>query len=133
MMGRETRRISDRIDADERAEGWFQKGTRQGHTVDVSETGIALRFSEKVPVESGEFFRVEITAENYHALLDARCVYSGQNGFVTATVIPDTETDRRNWFQIIHDREHSLPREIDPWMTVYDEITRNIRMRWKIR
>lgn len=133
MMGRETRRISDRIDADERAEGWFQKGTRQGHTVDVSETGIALRFSEKVPVESGEFFRVEITADNYHALLDARCVYSGQNGFVTATVIPDTETDRRNWFQIIHDREHSLPREIDPWMTVYDEITRNIRMRWKIR
>ena len=42
-----------------------------------------------------------------------------------------TRKSRRHWLQIIHDREHSLPRELDPWMTVYDEIRQNILARWK--
>ena len=61
---------------------------------------------------------------------------SGMSGmrpevFLAAVVSPVDEESRRNWMQIIHDRKHSLPREIDPWMTVYDEVCRNIRMRWE--
>ena len=63
---------------------------------------------------------------------------SGMSGmrpevFLAAVVSPVDEESRRNWMQIIHDRKHSLPREIDPWMTVYDEVCRNIRMRWERR
>lgn len=48
-----------------------------------------------------------------------------------ASVMPLTEADKRNWLQIIHDREHSLPRELDPWRTVYDDVRQNIFLRRK--
>lgn len=147
MLGRESRRISDRIGAEEKAEVWSGGEYRKGTTVDVSEEGIALRIAEILPVEKGDVFRVVVTTEHYRAVLNATCVYSREEGargeeseagkpaekFLAAVVSPEDEESKRNWMQIIHDREHSLPREIDPWMTVYDEVCRNIRMRWDRR
>lgn len=163
MLGRESRRISDRIGAEEEAEVWFRGERHVGKTVDVSEEGIALRFTEPIALSKGNRFRVFVSTRYYRAALKAECVYSrqensaeescgeknsreedretddkvdingmrdGRKWFVAAVVIPETEGDRRNWLQIIHDREHSLPREIDPWLTIYDEVRRNIEMRW---
>ena len=113
--------------------------------MDVSEEGIALRITDPGAGENGKEFRIRrgetfsitVTAKYYRALLNAVCAYTrreqGGGWFVTASVSPEDETDRRNWLQIIHDREHSLPREIDPWMTLYDEVSRNIRRRWRER
>ena len=145
MMGRESRRISDRIGAVEKAEAVVGGRTWSGETLDVSEEGIALRITDPQADENGKEFRIErgekfsitVTAKHYRAVLNAVCAYSRkeQNGewFVTASVATAAETDRRNWLQIIHDREHSLPREIDPWMTIYDEVARNIQRRWGAR
>ena len=139
MLGRESRRISDRIGAEEEAEVWFRGERHRGMTVDVSEEGIALRFPEPVLLSKDDRFRVLVTTAHYRAALSAVCVYSREerddgeqsrrNWFAAAVVTPETEEDRRNWLQVIHDREHSLPREIDPWMTIYDEVRRNIEMR----
>ena len=164
MLGRESRRISDRIGAEEKAEVWKDGEYRKGRTVDVSEEGIALRISGMMGIGKGDMFRVVVTTEYYRATLNATCVYSreesslqeenarpeaartegktgserpsGMSGmqpgvFLAAIVSPEDEESKRNWMQIIHDRKHSLPREIDPWMTVYDEVCRNIRMRWE--
>ena len=137
MLGREARRISDRIGAEEKAEVWIREELCRGKTVDVSEEGIALRIKEMPPVKKGDIFRAVVTTEYYRAVLDGVCVYcrkdAEEGGFLTATVTPEDEKSRRNWLQIIHDREHSLPREIDPWLTVYDVVFRNIRMRWERR
>ena len=145
MMGRESRRISDRIGAVEKAEITVGGRIWSGETVDVSEEGIALRITDPGAGENGKEFRIRrgetfsitVTAKYYRALLNAVCAYTrreqGGGWFVTASVSPEDETDRRNWLQIIHDREHSLPREIDPWMTLYDEVSRNIRRRWRER
>ena len=135
MLGRESRRISDRIGAEEEAEVSFRGKRHRGKTVDVSEEGIALRFPEPVSLSRDDRFRVLVTTPHYRAALDAVCAYSREeqsrrSWFAAAVVVPETEEDRRNWLQIIHDREHSLPREIDPWMTIYDEVCRNIEMRW---
>lgn len=156
MLGRESRRISDRIEAEEEVKIWVQGEQYSGKTVDVSEEGIALRFLKPVPLSKGDRFRVFVTTCHYRAALKAECVYSreergteGSGGdensagekedakeqsrqrwFAAAMVAPEREEDRRNWLQIIHDREHSLPREIDPWMTIYDEIRRNLELRW---
>ena len=139
MLGRESRRISDRIGAEEEAEVSFRGKRHRGKTVDVSEEGIALRFPEPVYLSRDDRFRVLVTTAHYRAALSAVCVYSREerddgeqsrrNWFAAAVVTPETEEDRRNWLQVIHDREHSLPREIDPWMTIYDEVRRNIEMR----
>ena len=135
MLGRESRRISDRIGAEEEAEVSFRGKRHRGKTVDVSEEGIGLRFPEPVSLSRDDRFRVLVTTPHYRAALDAVCAYSREeqsrrSWFAAAVVVPETEEDRRNWLQIIHDREHSLPREIDPWMTIYDEVRRNIEMRW---
>ena len=166
MLGRESRRISDRIGAEEKAEVWKDGEYRKGRTVDVSEEGIALRLSGMPGLKKGDTFRVVVTTEHYRAALNATCVYSRGEGalqeenvraeaartedktgsetpsgmsemrpgvFLAAIVSPEDEESKRNWMQIIHDRKHSLPREIDPWMTVYDEVCWNIRMRWEKR
>lgn len=166
MLGRESRRISDRIRAEEKAEVWKDGEYRKGRTVDVSEEGIALRISGMMGIGKGDMFRVVVTTEYYRAALNATCVYSREESslqeenvraeaartedktgsetpsgmsemrpgvFLAAIVSPEDEESKRNWMQIIHDRKHSLPREIDPWMTVYDEVCRNIRMRWEKR
>ena len=73
-----------------------------------------------------------VTTEYYRAKLWAVCVYGGKEK-ITATVEAADEENYRNWLQIIHDREHSLPRELDPWMTIYDEISQNVLARWKKR
>ena len=135
MLGRESRRISDRIGAREQARLVVEGRALEGETLDVSEEGIALLIAGKegeargVP-KPGDRFEVTVTTTHYQASLKAVCVYAGK-GKVTATVEPADEKSRRHWLQIIHDREHSLPRELDPWMTVYDEIRQNFLARWK--
>lgn len=138
MLGRESRRISDRIGAEEKAEIWVRGICRAGLTEDVSEEGIGLRMPEMPQINKGEHFRVVVTTEYYRAVMYGVCVYCRREneegetrGFLAARVFPAEERDRRNWLQIIHDREHSLPTEIDPWMTIYDEVDRNVRRRWE--
>lgn len=143
MLGRESKRISDRIRAEEEAEVTLQGMKWKGKTVDVSEEGIALKvmWSESevkncgFRIARGEKFEVAVITDIYRAELCAVCAYSRkeENGewFVTASVRTENEKDRRQWLQIVHDREHSLPTEIDPWMTVYDEISRIFERRWK--
>ena len=108
----------------------------------MSEEGIALWIRDpeigesrnEFQIKRNEKFSITVTAKYYRALLNAVCAHAGRGEsgewFVTARVSPEDETDRRNWLQIIHDREHSLPREIDPWMTLYDEVSRNVQRRW---
>ncbi len=158
MMGRESRRISDRIAAEEPAGIRFADRTLEAVTEDVSEEGIALRLNAAAPSgeaaplpgeaapspgeaapspgeaapEKGERFTVTVTTGHYRAELRATLVYAGKEK-LTATVEAVDETSYRNWLQIIHDRAHSLPRELDPWMTIYDEIRDNVRARRKVR
>lgn len=140
MSGRTVRRVSDRIGAEIRVE--IESGGKHsaGKTVDVSEEGIALRLSEtprrmpgSVRPEKGDRFRLTADTGKYRADLDCLCVHCREEKegslFLTGVVSPVNEKDRRQWLQIIHDRDHSLPKEIDPWMTVYDEIDRNIKRR----
>lgn len=138
MLGRESQRVSDRIGAEEKAEIWSRGEYRRGRTADVSEEGISLRLPEKLSVKKGDTFHVAVISDHYKAVLNASCVYSREKPLkegeesgqlLAAVVSPVDERNRRQWLQIIHDRKHSLPREIDPWLTVYDEIYRNIRMR----
>lgn len=143
MLGREAKRKSERIRAG-KTETAGMKG-KKGTTVDVSEEGIAFRLSDGENVEAeeeehspafkgGEKFRIRVLTEHYRAELDAELAYSKQDEkgrIYAASVMPLTEADKRNWLQIIHDREHSLPREIDPWRTVYDDVRQNIFLRRK--
>lgn len=133
MMGRDSRRKYERIRAEETIRMEYGGTWYQGKTVDVSEEGAAFRFEDPVPVELQDRCRLLVDTPYYHASLQAEIVHVEEEEkwqFLAAVVEPEGEESRRNWMQIIHDREHSLPKEIDPWMTVYDDISRNIRLRF---
>lgn len=142
MLGREAKRKNERIRAEEPVRIRRGQTVIEGMTLNVSEEGIAFRLCGKddtgggqSPVfKGGEGLSISVLTEQYRANLTAELAYSKQDqkGRVyAASVVPLSETDKRNWFQIIHDREHSLPREIDPWRTIYDDVRQNIFMRRK--
>ena len=145
MLGREVKRKNERIRAEEPVRIRTRQTDMEGMTLDVSEDGIAFRLSggeavaeeeeEHCPVlKGGEQFCISVLTERYTADLDAELAYSKQDEkgrIYAASVMPLSEADKRNWLQIIHDREHSLPREIDPWRTLYDDVCQNIFLRRK--
>lgn len=134
MLGRDSKRKYERIRAEEEVRIEIRGDVLYGKSEDVSEEGIAFRMEKMRKIASGERFRIRVRTEFYETSLSARLVYQKETEgeyLYAAMVEPEEEKSRKNWMQIIHDREHSLPKEIDPWMTVYDEISRNIRMRMK--
>lgn len=133
MLGRDSKRKYERIRAEESMTMEVGGIQRKGTTVDVSEEGIAFLLETTVSVQAGEFCRICVKTDFYHAELSGKIIYSRTENsqlFLTAEVKPADAENRRQWLQVIHDRDHSLPKEIDPWMTVYDDISRNIRMRF---
>lgn len=134
MLGRDSKRKYERIRAEEKVRIEIRGDVLYGKSEDVSEEGIAFRMEKMRKIAPGERFRIRVRTEFYETSLSARLVYQKETEgeyLYAAMVEPEEEKSRKNWMQIIHDREHSLPKEIDPWMTVYDEISRNIRMRMK--
>lgn len=132
MLGRDSKRKFERIMAKENVKIYVHGNWQEGETFDVSENGIAFLLDKYIPMEKGEEFLIVVQGNDYHADLKAEFVYVKQTPeafYYAATVTPKEETSFQNWMQIIHDREHSLPKEMDPWMTVYDDVCRNIRMR----
>lgn len=135
MLGRKAKRRYDRIGAEERIEFEYQGTIYVGKTEDLSEKGIAWSGEcggqQRLP-KPGERMEVVIVTEHYRAKLRVEIVYVSHTEKGTrfaASAEPVSEPDMRNWLQIIHDRAHSLPKEIDPWRTVYDDIVRNVHMR----
>lgn len=132
MLGRESKRRSERIRAEEAALVEVNGNTFEGVTQDVSEEGVALHLGGEPGAQGGDALRVTVTTQRYRAALRGRAVYVHEEPggwFCAATVRPESERDKRQWLQIIHDRAHSLPVEIDPWMTTFDELTRNLLLR----
>jgi cellulose synthase (UDP-forming) len=75
-----------------------------------------------------------LTIQTYHyqANLEGNIVYvrkEGEGWRYSAKIWPIEEIDKRHYMQIIYDRLHSLPKQMDPWITAYDDILRNIKKR----
>lgn len=134
MLGRRTLRRYDRIQGE--APVLLRRGDRQvkGRTLDLSQGGAALLLEEPLEGTPGEEWTLEVWTGRYRARLRAALVHlriREDGPFAAVTVQPLTPWDNRQWLQIIHDRPHSLPRELDPWRTVYDDLRRNLELRLK--
>ena len=132
MMGRKTYRQSERIAAREKVTVQVHAGEYEGMTADISEEGIAFEIEKSFYIPDDQEFSLRIETSCYQASLTARLVYMREtsSGYrYAATVKPVTERDRRQYLQIIHDRLHTHPKELDVWMTPYDELIRNVKKR----
>ncbi|MFQ7288242.1 MAG: glycosyltransferase family 2 protein [Lacrimispora saccharolytica] len=134
MMGRKTYRKYERIRADEKVTVTVHGRKYEGRSVDLSEDGIAFRLEKSFYIPDDEAFDLLIETPYYRANLSAQLVYMKEADSAyhyAARVKPVSENDWRQYLQVIHDRLHTHPVELDLWMTSYDDILRNIRKRCK--
>lgn len=134
MIGRSVYRESERIRAQEQVTIHDNASNMQyqARTVDVSEQGIALYMVHPVYLPPQTTLSMVVTTERYEANLDAVIVYvkkDGEGWRYAASVKPVSETDKRLYMQIIYDRKHSLPEQMNLWDTAYDDMVRNVQRR----
>ncbi|PQP84159.1 glycosyl transferase [Paenibacillus sp. PCH8] len=134
MVGRRAYRETERIRAQEDVTIQYQASnlSYQAKTVDVSENGIAFYVPYPIYLPEQETISLVVKSERYEANLDAVIVYVKQDGEgwrYSATVQPKDETDNRQYMQLIYDRKHSLPEQMNLWDTAYDDMLRNVKKR----
>lgn len=132
MLGRPSYRNSERIKATEIVIIQYGNQTYEGVTMDVSDQGLSFYISSPIYLPSEATIYLTVQTERYKANLEATIVYVREEGSgwrYSAKVKPIEDSDQRQYMQIIYDRPHSLPRRIDRWVTVYDDIVRNIEKR----
>lgn len=134
MLGRRAYRETERIRAQEDATIHYKEANLCYHaqTVDVSEQGIAFYVEHPIYLPPQTTISLVVKSERYEANLDAVIVYvkeDGEGWRYSATVCPVHETDKRQYMQIIYDRKHSLPEQVNLWDTAYDDMVRNVKKR----
>lgn len=134
MIGRQAYRETERIRAQEDVTIHYKASNLryQARTVDVSENGIALYVAHPIYLPPQTTISLTVKTERYEANLDAVIVYvkkDGEGWRYSATVQPVGEADKRQYMQIIYDRKHSLPEQMNLWDTAYDDMVRNVKRR----
>ena len=132
MLNRISYRGSERISASESVSIKYKDNTYKAVTVDVSDQGLSFYSSSPIYLPEKAIIDFTIKTHRYEANLQGTIVYvrkEGDGWRYSAKVLPLKETDKRQYMQIIYDRMHSLPKQMDLWVTAYDDILRNIKKR----
>lgn len=142
MIGRDMPRQAERIEAHEDVcVRIWTGGEIRGKTVNLSDTGVQICTREPLP-EDVALVELEIQSKNYRAVLDAKPVSRWQEQkdtgeetvyFTSFTVNPQEEHDRREFVQLIYDRDTGIVRQLDSWDTTFDDLMRILRSRWNNR
>ncbi len=129
MLGRSAYRNSERIRAEEDIIIQYNNLHYEAKTADVSESGVSFWLDKPVYLPENELIQMKIHTLQYNARLEGKIVYVKEfNGGwrYSAAVEPVNNTNKRQYMQIIYDRVHTLPMQMDMWITAYDDIHRNI-------
>lgn len=134
MIGRRAYRENERIRAQEDVIIRYPDSTLryEAKTVDLSENGIAFYVPYPIYLPEQKTISLVVKSSRYEANLDAVIVYvkaDGEGWRYSATVKPLSEADNRQYMQLIYDRKHSLPEQMNLWDTAYDDMLRNVKKR----
>lgn len=130
MMGRNNMRTAERYQVDIPVCIDYKK-KMYGETCDISETGFSVVFDKPVPVPKYHKVNVNIRTHHYSANMKANIVYVDQrkDGLRYCFEIKELkEPDKGEYFQMIYDREPSLPDKIDCNAGVFNEFSTNVLM-----
>jgi cellulose synthase (UDP-forming) len=138
MLGRRNLRMNERYSAELPVKVLFDGNTLYGSSVDISETGMAVRFTDNVVYTPKDTVRIHIKTHHYNAHMDARQVYvseevdseTKQKVCRYSFQITDiSEKDKAEYYQIIYDRKPSLPEYTENNDSVFGSISDNLSKR----
>ncbi len=139
MLGRDMPRRSTRIEVDEAAEVSWEGGRLAGRTRNMSDEGVLVHLEGTLP-EDVHTCELVVTSKLYETRLHARIVRTWNDEdapsdapatFCAMEVEPVDEEARRQYVQIMYDRDPGIIEEMDSWNTTYDDFVRIVRLRLK--
>lgn len=134
MLGRDAPRKSERIKANVQITLNYQNHQVEGITYDLSDQGLSFTTSKEHYLPDDQAIQIQLIDRNYVAHLTGQIVYVRKwkdQWMYALSVEPKSDQDKNEYTQIIYDRLHSLPIEMDLWTTAYDDLIRNISLRIK--
>ncbi len=132
MAGRKAYRKFDRIHASEAVKIYYGNTILDATTVDLSDEGMLFCHEKPIYIPDDAPFKLVVRTPHYQSELHAKLVYVKERDnkwFYAASVTPVDAKSKRHYYQIIYDRNHSLPKTMDAWSTISDDIRRNIERR----
>jgi len=104
-------------------------GEFEGRTSCVSETDLAVVLDRSIGIPPDKPLRVVVRSNGYKAELFcvlSSAVQTGQNwGYHFRIESMDSENTRQ-YMQIVYDREHTLPKKLDPSSSIFDDLNLNL-------
>lgn len=133
MLGRKAFRNSERffIQTDVRLR--FQHVILMGKSMDLSEGGFSLKFDEPIFIPHHQICHVEIWDDYHGCEVEAELVQVVQMkkgwkyGFRITTL---AKGEKSKYFQLIYDRVHTLPQQLKKHNSFFDDLSRNILLRF---
>ncbi len=137
MLGRRNLRMTERYEVELPVKILMENQVIYGETVDISETGLSVKLENPVLLPKGKV-RIHVKSSRYNAHFDAREVY------VTDMEDPETrnklynysfevldldEKNKAEYFQLIYDRDPSLPRFTSKEDSIFGNLSDNLSKR----
>jgi len=134
MYGRSNMRMTERFYVKIPAVVCAEKGDYKGTTLDVSETGLSVLLDSPIYISADEPLRIIVSSDMYEAELS--CLLSsvtqvGQNWKYSFRIDSMDSENTRQYMQIVYDRAHTLPKKLDPSLSVFDDFNLNLVKRTK--
>ncbi|MFT8704788.1 glycosyltransferase family 2 protein [Bifidobacterium aquikefiricola] len=132
MLGRPAYRRSERFTAHEQLDINLGGQIYKAYTIDISEEGMGIHSDVSLYFDESQDVALRIHTDRYESELLGRMIYAQQvdDGWRYSLVVrAKTIADQRKFFQIIYDRQHALPQQMDFWDTAYDDFVRNVMKR----
>lgn len=133
MTGRKNYRQADRFQVELPVEVEYRGRVHRGLSTDISETGLAVALSFPVYLPDDEPFTLRITDNGYKAELKCEVAHvdprSDQGWRYSFKIVEMEEADKRQYFQIVYDRRHTLPVIITETLSVLDDFSLNVDRR----
>lgn len=133
MMGRTAYRASERFEAAIPLRFTLNGETFDAVTQNISEGGFL--FSLPCPAYLPDDVVLEYTLETecYRARVKGKIVFistAGGKWLYHVQLLPhESEEEHREYLQLVYDREHSLPKSVNAWVTAFDDIVSNTNQR----
>ncbi|MDR2770586.1 MAG: glycosyltransferase, partial [Clostridiales Family XIII bacterium] len=132
MLGRPNFRVAERFDAVLPAELESDGRVLRGLTCDLSETGLSVALDRPAYVPYEDVFSIRLRDREYRSEMRGELthvVQSGKQWKYCIRIASMEEQDRREYMQMVFDREHSLPKTMTSSVGLYDEFATNINKR----
>lgn len=133
MFGRKNYRTTERFNVHIPLSITVGEQNYETTTLDISEGGISTVVSKAIYFDDDDIFEVQLRDRNYNAAMKVQIASVAEiknQGFKYCFQIVEIDDEnKKEYMQILYDREHTLPQTISTTFSVYGDIASNIKGR----